>query len=390
MTPFLRDRDVPHHMKAAVVKIVLQPTATYGSEIWGQCRTLTDGTQNLVNRALRVGMGAAEGATHASNGALWLEWGLTPICALAAGAKMRAVVKARKLATRIKWLVEHPLKGSKRWTWVKGARMWFLRHCAQWVQTEEMVEQYGQEAVDDLLTGDPETWERVGSEQCGHMVRHAIALREREICQKRSGAFQTYLTRKYSKQTLTVWVMATLPRRASGVSAIMRMRTGAFNPVGVMAQWPPLQELLREWRYKCPCCDESPQDDQGESVQHILIGCRRWDLERRKHLTGVLAQAWECTERHRDSSDRMEMMAILLLGGVVRGESLESWRPRQPDAELAAPMAEGPPGQEGRDSAYRSVKSYGCMQVAAFLQSVLPKRAKALKAIHDGVGVALG
>jgi hypothetical protein len=84
LTPFLRCPVIPLSDRMKVVEGVVLPRLLYRAELYGMCRSLTDTMQRLLNTALRSMLRVGSWRTL-SLYALWQEFGMKLVCALAAG-----------------------------------------------------------------------------------------------------------------------------------------------------------------------------------------------------------------------------------------------------------------------------------------------------------------
>jgi hypothetical protein len=118
LAPFLRCPVIPIADRMKVIQGVVLPRLLYGVELYGMCRALTDNMQQLLNTALRSMLRVGSWKSLSSY-ALWQEFGMKPVCALAAGRRVRAFLKCFELSTWVHQLVAEPFR-TRKWTWVTG------------------------------------------------------------------------------------------------------------------------------------------------------------------------------------------------------------------------------------------------------------------------------
>ena len=109
--------------------------------------------------------------------------------------------------------------------------------------------------------------------------------------------------------------------------------------------------IHRKYKKLCPCCGIV---GEGETVEHILMSCGKWEKERRQHLEGVFKEIEDMGPA--DEEERVTM----LLGGESSGKRLESWLPSSTTLEAI---------------------NCGAFQVARFLWCIRGDRAEILNQI---------
>lgn len=75
---------IPLSGRLAVIRAIVLPRLLYHAEVYGMCQTLTDKMQSLLNLALQALIRIGPWSSL-SLWALWKEFGILPICAIAAG-----------------------------------------------------------------------------------------------------------------------------------------------------------------------------------------------------------------------------------------------------------------------------------------------------------------
>ena len=100
--PYLTSSTILMTMRLQVIRAVVIPQCLYGAEIYGMNRSLTNTVQVLMNTMLRWIIGITKGGKNwVPSQTLWAEAKIDPICAVAAGRRMRAYVKSFGLKSTI-------------------------------------------------------------------------------------------------------------------------------------------------------------------------------------------------------------------------------------------------------------------------------------------------
>lgn len=103
----------------------------------------------------------------------------------------------------------------------------------------------------------------------------------------------------------------------------------------------------------------------GETIEHIIVECSRWDKERSKYI-GMLMNRLEM--QHLPSSGK----CVLLLGGEYMGHRLCDWLPPQRKQTIATS------GEHG----HRVATQCGAFQMARYLQGIEKPRALILSEVR--------
>jgi len=124
--PFLASRMIPLSARIAVVRGVILASVLYGGEIWGMNQVRCEKAQILVNKALRVVVGARERDTTIPVAAMWRETGIAPIHAWSSARRARACIKYPQLTTWIAVLFRH-MSLPKKPSWIATSITWMKR-----------------------------------------------------------------------------------------------------------------------------------------------------------------------------------------------------------------------------------------------------------------------
>jgi exonuclease III len=302
LKPFFTNKMLPLSMRVNVLRSVVLPRLLYGAEIYGMCRFATNLAQSRLNIAMRmiVGVNAVSASLP-----LWMELGIRPICAIAAGRRARALLKCRMLRSWVQDLERLPFI-SRRWTWLNGAISWMHRHSG--VEQWEFVE-------------DPRLLKKA--------VEDRIASRETEI-RLRDGRMHSETTRFYVNADFTatrLWSASTGfdVRLQVGYILLLRAR---INMLYLGPQLAAAGKIPERYSEVCPCC--RLRFDGGETMEHLFLECQRWERHRGEILGPVLELARSQAVimiRSGKSHFQSEASTVLalLLGGRAGGKVLKNW-----------------------------------------------------------------
>jgi hypothetical protein len=368
LAPFLRCPVIPIADRMKVIRGVVLPRLLYGAELYGMCRSLTDTMQGLLNTALRSMIRVGSWRSLSSY-ALWQEFGMKPVCALAAGRRVRAFLKCFELSTWVHELVAEPYR-TRRWTWVTGVSRWTLQQCPKHspLTKEEWLE-----------------WQTWTPSTAKARVEAAITRREynlRLTGHRKRPETDWYSAGEYSFRPLHRPSVAYNPVSNPGLALLIRARMGAIATVEVLLR---MEKLPMGWNGRCPCCRAPITED----IPHILLECVRYTHERRKFLSAMLSQLAEVDP---DASFDRRQQSFMLLGGNVNDLSLPAWLPpstKKDDPsvdELSVGSADLSESSSDRsslqdDEAQPTLENLltpetGCLQVAAFLLLVVRARTR--------------
>lgn len=288
----LRCQSIPIKIRVdTLLKAVLIPVLTYGGELWGMSQKRAEGAEKVLSRACKSLLRLSAKSSLVSPAALGLEFNVAPITALVCAARTRALLKFPRLRSTISLLLANVPKCKKR-TWVTGSLMWLKRFCPGALGE-------GLHAEDGARVVKTAVWRRWVVAKGGRTAR-----RFRDRGMVTSNCYLSVGTR--------------LPQFANALQWLCRFRLGAFwtaHRLAVIKYLPPRYLTV------CPCCEGVLA--KGESIEHLLVDCPRWEsLRRDYHLRDILLHVgagWKA-----------------LLGGSVNGgggdrEGTLSWCPRTMD-----------------------------------------------------------
>lgn len=382
LSRYLSSSRIPPSLKIPVIQAVVVPSVLYGGEVFGMKRAAVFGpAQSVVDRCYKRALGINPNR-RISQVMLWKECDVQPLQALAAGRRVRALLKAPTTKTWLGDLVEEPFR-SLGHTWVTGARRFLNRQYRRGMAAIEADELSGgrgikgredwikarySEVGTNLWESSPETQviENTMKGMCLWIeAKHATVSSSR------------YTEAEYAKRCITGRQVAVEPRLTGGLAAVSRLRLGAmtFGPQLVRAK-----ELGGEYRTKCPCCGE----DAPETLEHFLFDCAAWASDRERFLRRHI----EASRRILGGADAWEV-ATLLLGGSIRGRQLENWYSAgsiQAQSDLGLCAVETAVSYAENPSAEVPGGSGGLWDLARFLQCTVGARMRKLSGLrmtHD-------
>jgi hypothetical protein len=375
LAPFLRCQVIPLSDRLRVVQGVVLPRLLYGAELYGMCRALTDTMQRLLNLALRSMLRVGPWKTLPTY-ALWREFGVLPVCALAAGRRVRAFLKCYELSTWVHELVAEPFR-TRRWTWVTGVGRWTLQQCPRHSA-------YAKELWAQWKSWPPSTAKK--------LVEASITQREHtlRLTGHRSRPEMTwYSDGDYRKTSLIRPQVAYSHVLNPGIALLIRFRMGAIATVEVLLR---MEKLPIAWEGRCPCCGAAITED----IPHILLECLRFEPQREKYLSAMLQQL--AVVDPGDQFDRRQQ-SFMLLGGSINDSCLPAWLPpstKKDDSsveESSVGSADLSESSSDRSSLLDveaqptmdnlSIPETGCLQAASFLTLVVRARNSLLRHVQD-------
>jgi len=303
LAPFLRCPVIPIADRMKVIQGVVLPRLLYGADLYGMCGSLTDAMQRLLNTALRSMLRVGSWKTLSSY-ALWKEFGMKPVCALAAGQRVQAFLKYFELSTWVHELIAEPYC-TKKWMWVTGVSWWTMQQCPK---------------HSDLSKEEWQTWQTWTPSNAKACVKAAITQREHSLRltdHRKRPETNWYSDGGYSltplyRQSISYKLVSNL-----GIALLICARMGTTATVEVLFS---MEKLPMGWNGCCPCCRVAIM----EVIPHILLECSRYEQHREKFLLAMLRQLAEVDP---DKVLDCHQKSFILLGGSVDNLSLPAWLP---------------------------------------------------------------
>jgi len=336
LQPFLATQAIPLMMRAMVVKTVLLASVLHGAEVWGMSKERCKPAQALVNQALRLLCGCKRSDMTVSVAAMWRELQVPPVHALASARRARALVKYPTLKTWIATVLKYPVSGQGGPSgWAAASRRWLKINALE-------------------VTGEGNPSPRVAYKE---VLR---ATWEKMEMAKDDSAGAPYRERGFQGTSwAAVKAIPAYARREQislgrGLRAVSMCRLGAFYTARKLAR---LGLIHRRYETQCPCCGEQ---GEGETVEHLLLRCDKWDGQREEWLGGMLGGVPKEGREDRD-------ICTIILGGEHMGTRLVSWLPMQLE--------------QGTHDGERV--QCGVYQVARFLESIASARNPILRQLGE-------
>jgi hypothetical protein len=388
LLPFLTSSVLPVSMRWQVVRAVILPRLLYGAEVYGMNRALTNSMQTLLNKALMGIVQIKAGRSTVPSAPLWAEFGIAPICALAAGRRARAFRKCFQLKTHIGQIIKEPLR-SRCWTWRTGTVRWINRYCRQYFAR-----------IAAGVGVDPTDWTVLEPIPLRDLVQASITLREQSIRREHPDRTTALATITYFQggyggyQALTKGRVFCRPVDHRGIGLVLRCRIGSYPLAPLLVE---VQRLPPYWRNKCPFC----RRHVPETLHHLLFTCRSWRHQRRKSgIMGTIAAIIKLQERvvtaraaNQAAFDSLGISALSnealavswILGGMHDKDwGVRSYMPRPPSPQQAE---DAPPGGASSSSSDEGSAAGHCHQVGRrahllkvgmFLTLIAPLRGRRL------------
>jgi hypothetical protein len=390
LLPFLTSSVLPVSMRWQVVRAVILPRLLYGAEVYGMNRELTNSMQTLLNKALKGIVQIKSARSTVPSAPLWAEFGIQPICALAAGRRARAYRKCFQLKTHIGQIIKEPLR-SRCWTWSNGTGRWINRFCKKF--------------FDRVATGvgvDATDWTVLEPIPLRDLIQASITLREQSIRREdpdrtTARATVTYFQGGYGGyQALTKGRVFCKPVDHRGIGLVLCCRIGSYPLVPLLVE---VKRLPPYWRNKCPFCGRNAP----ETLHHLFFICSAWSRQRRKsgimgtivaintlkvRLVAARAANQVAFDSLGISALSNEALAVSwILGGMHdRVWGVKGYMPRPPSSQQAE---DPPPGGASSSSSdegpaapwgqlHRDARRAHLLRVGTFLILIAPLRGRRL------------
>jgi len=262
--------------------------------------------------------------------------GVAPVCAMTAARRARAIKKFPELKTWIGTLAQYDHKNARR-AWIASSRMWVKRYCGEEDEDKEDEEKRRKLPVVDMRWA---TYERT----------------------KKWEASWAYLDSGFG---VTVWASLKIipvqhrPQQVQlgrGLCTLSLCRTRGLWTASKRAKRGIIGKRHKK---ECPCCGVVGGD--GETVEHLLVECRKWEEERERCMGEIISDIATM------GVVEQKEVVILLLGGECGGRRVETWLPSSTTSEAI---------------------TCGAFQVARYLKCIRSERATVLRQIkHQDLGI---
>lgn len=308
LRPLLRNQHIPVPIRTRVLCSMVQPTLTFGGELFGMRIETVAKHQQVLSRGMRLIMGFSETSKLVSEAALWAELQISPVVAVVNHLRVRSFRKYPSLATTIGSLCKAPFVHRRR-TWISGTRMWMSRFATKLGMSLAEFDRMALKEVKKRLG----EWREKASPARGGKV-----FRENEYGK----------TAGYHRLALKnlAW--------GRPLQLLGRARMGALLTASRAAG---MKLIHPRFKSVCPfCCSEIP-----ETVTHLLVGCDAWVVPRSRFLSAPMAAANAAFESQLKRVAEGEVrvggvavrvpilnsneVAVMLLGGESRGIAIPNW-----------------------------------------------------------------
>lgn len=283
---FFVDSRIPAYIRTSVLRATVIPTVTYGGELFGMQAELAKSCQSMVNKGLRWIIGVGSKDNSMANLCLWAETSIAPMEAELAAKRTRLFVKAASgsMATWIGPLTETKAPGSGS-TWRTTTARWLAKNNNQ------------------LLVG---KWK---SRIAAKMVRKGV-WRGREQDLRKTKGWKEYVENGLLESSGLFYRARRSKQIVKGVALLVRARGRALLTGRHAASMGLIES---KYEIECMFCSEKAN---GETLHHLVVECEAWHEQRRS------TKMEELIKRISDKVKDFKEVTCILLGGVVRGQSL--------------------------------------------------------------------
>lgn len=338
MRHLLSCRAIPITYRKQVLNTVLLPTLLYGSELWGMNGKLAHIAQKAANKAIRDIAGSKAIQINTICAELGIE--MIHACSISRRARLFQKALTGKMRTWLPLLACNPSRVRKA-TWTSACNKYLKQHY--------------REVLNEKLS--PQS----SSKKVLSKSRQKLVSTKKVTSTK---SWSLYMEKDYENNKSWVKLVADKwPEHASGLTALMKLRTSSFYTCQRLAQ---ARLIPSQYKSQCPSCGTMVPD----TAEHFVLECRHYAGMRDLHI-GELMQA-AALALGNDMNPQRQLS--LLLGGSFNGRRLDGWIP---DTQTRIPEPhEALATDTPRDN-------LGCIRVARFLQYALAKRAHVIGGLLD-------
>ena len=365
---------VPSSIRVRVLKTMLLPVCTYGSEVWGGVRDWDRKMQGVVNDAMHCIVQGWSRRTLSSM-ALAMELDIPPIHAICLQNRLKGWVQGKHTSCVLSDLLEtrESLKGTRQTFLIVTERMG-----SSYLNTEE-AQQAGKEAggeageareADGEADGEagrtgggtggetgekPYDWEYFRNNFTIDDARGVLVNAWEKMVRESGTVGNEQLVRQgrvWNWSYMDSWFEH--PEVGRGFAVIMQMRVGAWRSgerirkAMVAETAKKLQkkegiseeEALQEaeerqkGRLTCPCCGKAGQ----ETLWHYVVECSRWVEEREEMVRVYLGSKGDATAQVAVDQNKLTRMLERVIG-IMDWSAVSQNTPKDVmDREMSAPM----------------------------------------------------
>lgn len=280
---------IPLEAKSTCIRAIIQPTVTYGAEIWGGAKTQAHLVDKVVMEAIRLAMRLPK---NASRFMAFKELNVVRASVIGAKAKMRLWFKTQVLQSYLP-LIRQQLRWKRSGM---AAHLWWITRDQRWIdridlfrlvcdrqdmlrdkiEAIEKIPRFlrSDKNVEDLkrLRGKlenviPTMIKSIANDVMGHKPNQSSKNEMRYV-----GKHGAELTR-----SIVHGLSSTHTELAYGVTVLVRLRMARYWTAKRLAKVGLIEEEFGE---RCPFCDE----ETPETEAHMIFKCERWQHAYDEHL----------------------------------------------------------------------------------------------------------
>lgn len=285
--PFILNKRVPAQIRLAILRATVEPSLTYGGELFGMGLADPNPSQSIMNQGMRWVVQGNSSDKSLSAACMYTELGIPPIAAVVAAKRARLFSKAHQngFRTWISPLVRSPYRRRKD-TWVTGTIKWLKRNAP------EVMVGLKPPAVSDKVC--------------------KIAWTKLQARKKQPKGWSEYVSAQYEKSGGLFSCGKNAVDLVQGIQLLIRARSRAYKTGERLAG---MNSIEKKWRVECPFCNEQTQ----ETLEHMLVECPEWQESREK--TGLDKLINIATTKL--VAPNMRDITKLILGGSVPKNHLQ-------------------------------------------------------------------
>jgi len=288
---FLSSNRVPLTAKTTCIRAIIQPTLTYGAEIWGFSRERVQIAESTMYEAIRSCLRLPRSVSRFM---MMQEFGLRSIYEISCVARARLQYKMQVLHGWLPKVVSAPLKtprgitprlratSEKIWISKRDIPAKLLLHKKMLVESKEaLMKRERSEQRDESI--------RILSKKIEDVIRDGLKTIMRKFAapkpNEESAAETRYASKAGAKVTRRFLRQLEMERTdiSYGWVVLERVRLGRYWTADKLVS---ARLIGSEYKSKCPFC----KIDQPETAAHMILDCSAWKLERACTLDEILSK----------------------------------------------------------------------------------------------------
>ena len=330
---FLSSTRVPLMAKTTCIRAIIQPTLTYGAEIWGFSRERVQIAESTMYEAIRSCLRLPRSVSRFM---MMREFGLRTIYEISNVARARLQYKMQVLHGWLPKVVSASVKTPRGVTPRLRAtceKTWISKHDiptklllhqkALIERKEKLLKRESSEQRDETL--------RILSKKIEDVIRDGLKTLMRNIASpkpnKESKAEMRYVSKAGAKITRRFLRLLEMERTdlSYGWVVLERVRLGRYWTADKLVS---ARLIGAEFKTRCPFC----KADHSETAAHMIINCSAWQIERADTLDTI-------TSRHNETKitglDHEARLALTNLAGLNTVDVVEMNYERVEDTMMA-------------------------------------------------------